>query len=156
MVNFMKTVGELLHSVQKGDVLASLAITYTGEGEDAEGYDKAWDILLTIQPKMTTLSCVLALVERPVNWKGIDVSGLEAGDTETHYAIEFVDWAEWLSMPVIVDPSAGDLSEVEQLVHILYEMTWGGYTPATQQEHLEEIQDRYEETKEMFGDKPLN
>ncbi len=146
----MITIGELIHSVKKEAVFASLAFVYDGESESPEGYSRAWDTLLSLQPKSTTLSCLLSTAEF-----GVDVSGIEPNDP-THYAIEFVDWAEWLSMPVIIAPELGDMSPVEQLTHILYELTWGGYDPKNQQDQFQEIEDRVEEVKEILDKEKPN
>ncbi len=147
----MPTVGELIHSVRKDAVLASLALTYEGDGEDPEGYSEAWDTLLNMQPKPTTLSCLLSFLSAPGLSAGgcVDVSGIEPNDPQ-HYAIEFVEWAQWLSMPVIVSDELGDMSPVEQLAHVFYELTWGGYSQDSQQAQREIIDDRYEEVKDML------
>lgn len=145
----MRTVGELIHSIDKEAVLATLAKTYHGTGEDPEGYSDAWDTLLSMQPKLTKLSCVLSRKKF-----GVDVSGRE-GDDPQLYAIEFVDWREWLSMPIVIDPSIGDMSDTEQLAHVLYELTWGGYDPETQQAMVDEIDDRIEEIKSTYPDETI-
>lgn len=144
MVATNKTVGELIHSLRKEDVLACLATTYKGKGEDPEGYSQMWDTLVTLQPKAGDLSCLIDKVEH-----GIDVSGIKEGEDE-HYAIEFVDWREWLFMPIVLSEETSGLSEIEQMTHILYEIAWGGYTQEIQQDTFTEILDRKEEVDKMI------
>lgn len=141
------TVGELMHSVSKEAVLASLAMTYTGDGEDPDGYSRMWDQMLDMQPELTDVRCMLSHSEH-----GIDVSGIEEG-SDVHMAIEFVPWAQWLSMPVVVDPKLGDMSPVEQLCHVFYEIAWGGYTEEDQRGTLDMIDERCDELKQMLENK---
>ncbi len=140
----MKTVGELIHSLDLANVLAALKSVYTGEGESEEGYRLVWSKLKAMQPQNSSVTVLLS--RRGGNW--IDVSGLEPGDSQ-HYAIEFVDWAQWLSMPIKVAPELGAMREAEQLAHCLYEMTFMGYDQADIAENLEDIHDSVEEIKAM-------
>jgi hypothetical protein len=148
----MATVGELIHSLNKADVMAALARLYTGEGEWPEGYEMVWDRLLAMQPKLTTISVYLAGSpsddDPPEMW--IDVSGRQDGSAE-NWAIEFVEWPEWLSMPVTVSPELADMPDVEKLAHCLYEMTWPGYNPEAIAEKLEDICSSVEEAKEALA-----
>lgn len=153
----MRTVGELMHSLSKARVLAELSTLYNGSGEDPAGYDQMWDTLKSLQPKLTKLSVVLSrrwsLDEPPEPW--VDISGVEAGDPQ-HLAIEYVDWGEWLSMPVHVAPEIQPMSPEEQLAHCLYEMSWAGYTQAVIKEQYDEILDMAEEVKILIGDRPMH
>lgn len=155
----MKTVGELIHSLDKESVLGELANLHKDEGEDAEGYDKMWDELLTLQPKLTKtsvlLSLALSLDEESETW--IDISGIKEGDN-SKYAIEFTDWREWLSMPIKVGDDLLPMSEDHQLAHCLYEMSWAGYTQPEIQERWDRILDSVEEIQAYLEDesKKLN
>lgn len=143
----MKTIGELIHSLELEDVLSALKRLYTGEGEDEEGYREVWAKLKTMQPQNTSTTVLLS--RRQSGW--IDVSGLEPGSS-THYAIEFVEWAQWLSMPIDVAPELRPMLETEQLAHCLYEMTFAGYEQSDIEEKLEEIRDAHEEVMAMTED----
>jgi len=51
----------------------------------------------------------------------------EIGNQEVSYAIEFTDWAEWLAMDIDHE-SLSKYSELEIIVHCLWEMTFCGFT----------------------------
>jgi hypothetical protein len=142
----MITVGELVHSVTKAEVLAALARLYHGPGEDPEGYSHVFDELCDMQPLPTNLSC---LISGDAEQLSFDVSGIEDGDPR-HYGIEFVDWRQWLSMPVIVDPSMGEISQAEMLAHVMAEMTWAGYSYGDAEDFGDEISDLVDEAREML------
>ena len=149
------TVGELIHSLSKQAVLDTLAHLYTGKGEWPEGYASLWEELRKMQPVLTDCSVVLSRT-----WSSddepeplVDVSGRMKGDTQL-YAIEFVPWQEWLSMPIEVDAELQPMPLEEQLAHCFYEMTWAGYTQSEVGDRLEEITDRVEEVKEAWEKEP--
>jgi len=54
----------------------------------------------------------------------IDVSGLHLGD-DTHWAIEFMPWAQWLNLVVKADKL--ELTGDQLLAHIVWEMTFFGF-----------------------------
>jgi hypothetical protein len=141
---------ELIHSLDLEDVLAVLARHYTGESESEEGYRDVWAKLQTMQPKATTFVVVLSKSRNtePDDQDWVDVSGRDAG-TDTMYAIEFTDWAQWLSMPIEVAPELRPMLEAEQLAHCLHEMTFAGYEESDIEEKLEEIRDAAEEVMNM-------
>ena len=145
------TVGELLHSTKKPDVMAVLFHLYTGSGEDPEGYDRMWDTLLRLQPEPTTTSIYLGRTmsddDPPEPW--VDVSGREPNDPQS-WAIEFVDWAQWLSMEIEVDPALANMPDEEKLAHCLYEMTWAGYDREAAACRMEELVESVEEAKAQF------
>lgn len=148
----MKTVGELVHSLDLEDIIAALKRLYQGEGESEEGYREVWAKLKVMQPQQTTMTCVL--------WQAyslgepfepyVDVSGDDG--SEHSWAIEFRPWSEWLSMPINIDKRLGAMPETEQLAHCLYEMTWAGYDQETVAEHLEDIHEKAEEVKKMLNE----
>ena len=135
----MKTVGELIHSLEQEDVLGALKRLYTGENESEEGYREVWAKLRVMQPQATHMTCVLRLTQSfddpPEPY--VDVSG-DDGSGQT-WALEFRPWAEWLAMPVKVSAELNAMAETEQLAHCLYEMTFAGYDQADIAEQFEEI-----------------
>lgn len=149
----MPTVGELIHSLDKAKVLGTLPRLYRGKGEDPEGYDQMWDTLKGLQPKFTDMSVVLSRrwsLDKPPKPR-VEVSGIKDGEQQ-HYAIEFVDWQEWLSMPIIVAEELQPMPSEEQLAHCLYEMSWAGYTQSEIKEQFDTILDRVDEAKEMLDE----
>lgn len=57
---------------------------------------------------------------------------------EWKYAIEFLDWSEWLDMEIAPETEAM-FSDVEIIAHCLWEMTFVGYNRAEIREQFEEI-----------------
>jgi hypothetical protein len=148
----MVTVGELIHSLKKDDVLAKLKDLYQGPGEDPEGYEEVWEKLKGMQLQTTTITVYISQRQSFSNSNiYIDVSGKEPSEDQL-YAIEFVPWPQWLTMEITVAPELEPMSDIEKLAHCLYEMTWAGYSQETIADELEIINDRVEEIKEMFPD----
>ncbi len=148
------TLGELIHSLDKDEVLDKLKELYQGPGEDLEGYQEVWEKLKVMQPENTTIS--VQITKRQYFLDGQDyihVSGIKPNDPQT-YAIKYVPWEQWLSMEITTDLN---LTDIEKVAHCLYEMTWAGYNQETIAEQIEEINDRVEEVKENYTiDKNLN
>jgi hypothetical protein len=72
-------------------------------------------------------------------------------DSLIKYGIEYRAWGQWLGMHV-------DLQDLENLgpsrftAHCLAEIAWGGFTQEEATSHLNEIQKRSEEVKELLKD----
>jgi hypothetical protein len=147
----MPTVGDLIHSLDNAKVLSELARLYQGEGEDLDGYAEMWLVLKDLRPKLTKMSVLLSR-----RWSDddpsepcVDISGVETGDPQ-QYAIEYIEWQEWLSMPVIVAAELQPMGAEEQLAHCLYEMTWAGYRQEDIAEQKQEIVDSVAEVEELI------
>jgi hypothetical protein len=148
----MTTVGELFHSLERGEVIAAIGRLYPEEpGDWPDGYERAWQTIVAMEAgtpsKMVCeLYQAMSLGDPPEPYIG--VHGVENGES---YAIEYTPWPEWLAMPV---QYAGlpPLPAVETLAHIFWEMTWIGYDAATISERLTDLTDRVDEIKEAFGD----
>lgn len=147
----MKTVGELFHSLDRDEVIAAILRLYPEQpGDHPDGYLQAWDIILAKQAAVPTgMTCELYMAptfdeeDEPY----VSVHGRDgAGDT---WAIEYNPWAEWLCMEVRALPEVGDISDVDILAHIFWEMTWAGYDDRQIQEQFDEITDRVDEVKAM-------
>jgi hypothetical protein len=67
-----------------------------------------WAILQMMQPALTDTSILLSYrrYHGPDDQQYVDVSGTEPGDPQ-HWAI--VDWAEWLSMPIVLGEGLEDM-----------------------------------------------
>lgn len=146
------TVGDLIHILDKAAVLAELSRLYRGEGESPEGYDRMWETLRLLQPKLTDTSVLLSQrwsIDEPPE-RIVDVSGIKGSD-DTQWAIEFVDWREWLSMPILVDAELRHISDEERLAHCLYEMSCAGYTQEDIEQQFNMIVDLAEEAAELAG-----
>ena len=127
----IKTVKSFFDVLDQSAVLASLYRLYEGQEKNDKGYKMAWETIVSLSPIESGLSCSVT--------RGGDVSGIEPGK-KIGYALEFTRWEEWLSMPVI-----SELPDNETLAHILYEMTFCGYSQKPIQEKWEDIVERFEE-----------
>lgn len=70
----------------------------------------------------------------------------EIGNQEVSYAIEFTDWAEWLSMDIDHE-SLSKYSELEIIGHCLWEMTFYGFTQEDIKKAIDTIDKRAQEAK---------
>jgi hypothetical protein len=152
----MATVGELFHSLDRDEVLAAILRLYPEQpGAHPEGYLQAWDIIRAKQAANPTgmvveLYMVPSFDEPPENY--VSVHGRDAaGDT---WAIEYNPWKEWLCMEVAVLSECGEMTPVDTLAHIFWEMTWAGYDDDQIEDQITEIRDRVDEIKEMFEPEP--
>ncbi len=72
--------------------------------------------------------------KRAQHWEGegkgsefwFNVTG--RGATGTSWAIEFMPWAQWLGLEVVLEPEGTSFRAPELLAHCLYEMTFCGFT----------------------------
>lgn len=73
----------------------------------------------------------------------VSVSGRLPDDPE-YYAMEFSPWPEWLSLPV--DPAAVErFGALDVMVHVLWEITFCGYSDAEVSGERDELRRRYDE-----------
>ena len=82
----------------------------------------------------------------------VDVSGRKAqkeeGKLTDSYAIEFVEWKNWLGMDVAPETTK-NFSDLEIIAHCLYEMTFIGYEENEIQEQFNTIKNEIEEYKNL-------
>ena len=96
-------------------------------------YSKVWTELLTLRAKKADFDILIHYVEADGNEEGYyTVHGLphdgslkSDGSPET-WALEMTDWREWLGAEVNV--SSLCLPLYENIAHILWEMTWHGFS----------------------------
>lgn len=72
---------------------------------------------------------------------GQEYSNVLLTDGQTNYAMDFMDWNELIDLE-IKDKTSRELSEM--LAHVLYEITWWGFTRESvnqQREELEQVKD---------------
>jgi len=124
----MKIVGELFYTLNMDEVLDRLFEEYPYEVENTDGYKRAWEEICALNQIKTDVFCYLEWVSIWEEPKGgyVHVAGRKKCSDQS-LAIEFTPWEEWLYMPIKVAPEL-DLDEVGILAHILWEMTWFGYT----------------------------
>jgi len=148
----MATVGELFHSLDRDEVIATIDRLYPTPPVDYPSYQGAWDIILrkeAAEPRnmVCEIYSAQSLDDPPEPY--FSVHGVDLSDG-TGYAIEFTPWNEWLTMEVRLPEECADMTPVEQLAHILWEMTWCGYNDEAVADEKQAIVDRVEEVKEMI------
>ena len=131
----MRTVLEYLKGCTFKDLMTAVAVLYAEIKQPLaphtrRAWFKMWTYLMQLTPVDTDMVVVfnwhMATEEDPNNYW--HVSGYSTDPDEEYdglWAMEFVPWAEWLSMPI--DAQNLNLQEPYMLAHILYEMTFYGF-----------------------------
>lgn len=81
-------------------------------------------------------------LEAEREWLGIDPEQYPDG-YDMPYGIEFSKWSHWLTWPISED-TLDQFSELDILVHCLWEMTFCGYTQEDVDEEKDELSDAIE------------
>jgi hypothetical protein len=148
----MTTVGELFHTLDRDEVLAAILRLYPEQpGDHPDGYMRAWDIIRSKQAADDTGMAVEIYVGESLGdppEKYVSVHGRDAEGGS--WAIEFSPWKEWLCMPVRVLPEVGEITAIETLAHIFWEMTWAGYDDESIAEEIEEIVSQVDDAKTIL------
>lgn len=115
---------------------------------DMAEYETVFGKLLLMNPEETDMSIVISR-EKDDDEEYIEVSGLynHPKNEEEHYSqgIEFTPWCKWLGMDISTE-SLADFSELEIIVHCLYEMTYVGF----EEEAIQKVIKRLEKDKEDY------
>lgn len=143
---------ELLNKYGVGDIMRELFAGYPDS--DIESYSSAIMELRTIKPVINHHKLVVNKYydnsDPQPDRQFYDVTALLDGES---YAITLTSWEEILGMEM--GESDYDLSELEILCHILYEITFTGYSDKTVKEQATMIRQRmadYEATKPLEND----
>ncbi|MGY3581998.1 hypothetical protein ACVIGB_001079 [Bradyrhizobium sp. USDA 4341] len=121
------TVAELFANLHRDEVVDELERQRPHQEENRAGHIEAWNEIVGLQPLPTEYACQLSLVRQTTGRSYVDVSGRSTGSDEL-FAIEFVDWRQWLSMEVVVESELSGFPPETLLAAILYEMTFAGYS----------------------------
>lgn len=140
---------ELVKKYTFKDIKKRLFELYPSQESSKKGYEKAWSEIQKKRPRKTQDHYVI-LIERIKQeedsyWR---VTGKREGDDQD-YALEYSTFSEWLSWDVS-DEVIKKLGEVECICHILYEMTWNGYTTKDIIRAKELLSKRLKEAKKMY------
>jgi hypothetical protein len=143
---------DLIFRYEWGEVRPVLLRLYPDQETSIAGYEEVYQTLRTISPVQTNMRIIIEnLTDDFTGEHYVDVSGEvdpqkkeTAGgiepmeDAECKYAIEFLDWSEWLDMEIAEEAEAKFL-DLEIIAHCLWEMTFVGYNRAEIREQFEEI-----------------
>ena len=154
---------ELICKYNWNDVQSTFMKLYPDQGKNIEGYKQVFKELHAIKPVETKIRIVIEDIfdeydkEYYTHVSGKDgtlnkesdpehFKDDEIGNQEVSYAIEFIDWAEWLAMDIDHE-SLSKYSELEIIGHCLWEMTFCGFTQKDIKKAIDTINKRAQEAK---------
>lgn len=134
----MKTLKELIHSVDQAKVLEIIVSKYDDGERNLAGYTHVFLQLRDLAPGSSTLECIsVRMTTEDSLGDGVeehaDVSGLDKKGER--FAIEFTPWDQWLGLPVRFE----GMSVEEAVAHCIWEMTFFGFTPEKVKEAADEL-----------------
>jgi len=123
-------LGDMFHSYSFDAVWARLVKHYPDMEYSKQGFVDAWDEIQTLKPKADPKSDIQEIRARRFidEWDKnpyVDVCGV--GKTEPRWGLSITDWAELLSYEVN-DGDINRLGAINTLSHILWEITWSGFS----------------------------
>lgn len=133
---------------------------YPDEINNKDGYIYAIDGINNVKITKTKFSAIIDLfyndldeVDSYISVYGVNPESEEdefgQSGIDIHWAIEYVSWSEWLDMDIIIKTNDSRCdNNTKILAHILWEMTWCGYT----QEHIDEQCQEIKYQKENLDD----
>jgi hypothetical protein len=101
---------------------------------DFRSYAQSWAKLAAISPAETPLEIVIGIVD---DGDGPYVAASARSNSED-FVLDFMPWAEVLGMKYVAHR---DQDEIDCLCHILWEITFYGYTPTAIQQAADELTD---------------
>jgi len=128
-------LSELVKKYTFDEVKKDLFKLYPGQKKSERGYREALEELKKTKPKKNKDDFTITIMEvgplidadpedtEDTYW---DVSGKKKGSKQS-WALEYSPWNEWLLWKVD-DKAIKELGEITCLCHILFEMTFTGYT----------------------------
>lgn len=134
------TVHELIHTVSINDVREE--ICKIANIDASQQYEKLDSFLMKIQSKMPENSNWIITGEyrdETCLCEGVDVYTINPEEPETTYSIIDVPWVEVLGYQVNED-CFSEVSQVELLANIFWEMTWYGFDEEARNEKLMELE----------------
>ncbi|MDD3772481.1 MAG: hypothetical protein PHC38_07485 [Weeksellaceae bacterium] len=148
-----------LYDLIKSNNWLSVEITllrlYPDQINMIDEYRNVFEKLKFMKPEENDMSIVLTEYDNDVDDESeikthIDVSGRkeekEIDSLTDSYALEFVEWKEWLGMDLATE-TIKNFNELEIISHCLFEMTFMGYEEKDIKEQLDEITKRIDEYK---------
>lgn len=147
------TFKELINSVNYDDVWTVIDKEYENKDGAYEAYKRVFEELKSLLPKACEppITLVVAKVEDyfEAGTFIFDVFGIQNGD-ESHYALEMTPWNEWLSFKVL-DKCVEAYGMADVVAHVLYEMTFFGYSANAVDDRVTKekqiLNERHEETE---------
>ena len=128
---------------------------YPDQESMLDGYQNVFEQLKFSQPRNSDMSIVLTEYDSDGEDESgtyVDVSGRKKSKDEDmltdSYAIEFVEWREWLGMDLAPE-TIDNFTELEIIAHCLYEMTFISFDENEIKLELDTLEERVEEYKNL-------
>lgn len=135
------TLNELVDKVNFSDMWDKFKNIYPDSENSIDGYRDVYITLKDIEPEEYDLRIV---VEYSISDEWYYVYGREKNSLE-NYGLDFIDWEKCLSMEI---ENKENLSDEELLVHIMWELTFYGFSQEEVGEEGEKIEKRLESVEE--------
>lgn len=162
-------VQEYFEKVEINDLLTELFFLYPDQIDSRDGYVSMYHKIKTLEPKETTMRVVIDRVQQAYDNPEIDdddyinVSGIDPTSEENEFwqsgeditwAIEYNPWSEWIAMDVEVrTDDERCASNAKVLAHIIWEMSWAGYTEEEVEDQMNEIKKASDDLDELLATK---
>jgi len=139
---------QLLNKYSWYEIWNNLVKLYPDQEDNSTEYRNAYTEIMNLRPKKTTAGIWLYTDKEG----HVSVSGyLLDKPEENWYAIEMVDWTEWINMPILED-TIKNYSELDIIVHCLWEMTAMGFTEEEIQSTAAELESEGAQIQQEFED----
>jgi len=107
------------------EIVNRLVEIYPDQNENKDGYLSALKEIRTLKPKSPGIKLLVTRFKDEGKYY-TDICGHKKGKEMT-YAIEFMDWTNWLGMKIHPD-SRVHYNYLDIAAHALWEMTWSGFS----------------------------
>ena len=150
-------LNDLIKSNSWLSVELTLLKLYPDQIEMVDEYRKVFEKLRILKPEDDNMKIVLTeydcdTVDDCEKSTYVDVAGrLDNNHKNTitdSYAIEFVEWKKWLGMDLAPE-TIKNFTDLEIIVHCLYEMTFIDYDEEDVKKQFDTIKDRVDEYKNL-------
>ena len=145
------TFKQLLQSNNWSSISSKFLEIYPEAEENLEGYKHVFEKLEIMNPEEIDMSIVITN-EEDEEEEYLEISGLynNPKSEEEHYSqsIEFTPWRQWLGMDISKE-SLAEFSELEIIVHCLYEMTFVSFSEEEIQNRIAEMEKNTKEREAM-------
>jgi len=129
----------LINNANYNDLWVVIEKEYKLKKGACQAYEAVFEELKILKPKQCEppITCVVAKLEDWLNPGEFifDVFGIINGD-KNHYALEMNSWNEWLNYDIL-NKSIEVYGQAAVLAHILYEMTFFGFSSKTVNKRVE-------------------
>ena len=147
------TLYALLREVKFEDVFARVCHYFESQKNSKNGYESAFNELMTKKRHKHKLSDLFIRVE-VINEDGDDYLNIDGIDIKNgkHYGIEFCPWEDWVSM-FIQQETLDTMSKEDIVAGCLYEMTFFGFTEKRVMGERKKLEASIEGAKKLVNSK---